>query len=140
MGFSRLVLASPLLFGLVAAVVVDRTTASEPVVAEPLPSAADLQLHQYVYVDFPRQLQMLDNETALAERFVLLQQQRVNGYRPFRSFHQYGATYSADQFAQLQLLAAQQELACLHQRKADLWRERQAIVQMLLTTPPSGGN
>jgi hypothetical protein len=137
MSFSRLVIRSLLTLGLLATGAVERATASEPGTVAAVPSAVDLQLQQYVYVDFPRQLQMLDNETALAERFVVLQRQRVNGYRPFRSFHQYGATYFADQSAQLQLLAAQHELACLYQRKTDLWRERQTIVTMLLAAQAS---
>jgi hypothetical protein len=135
MKFSIVVIAIALVFGWNAVGAVDRATAGDDVVSASAPSAAHRQLYQYIYVDFPRQLQMLDNETALAEQFVALQRQRVNGYRPFRSFHQYGATYFADQAAQLELLAAQQELACLHQRTADLWRERQAIVHALLAMP-----
>jgi hypothetical protein len=57
---------------------------------------------------------------------------RVNSFRPFRSFHQYGATYFVDQSWQLELLAAQQRLECLRIAKIDLWRQRQTLAVLYL--------
>jgi hypothetical protein len=91
-------------------------------------TAAELQLHQYFYIDFPRRLQAIDDQTTLAEHEVRLLQERVDGYRPFRSFGRYSAAYTADRLAQLHLLAAQQRLACLAHARTDHWRERQAVV------------
>jgi hypothetical protein len=106
--------------------------------ADPLPAPqaataiAELEMQRYLYVEFPRQIQAINDETALAERHVAFLKQRVDGYQPFRSFHQYAATYTADQLAQLELLAAQQAAARLRHHKADLWRERQMAVQLML--------
>jgi hypothetical protein len=86
--------------------------------------ARTLALHQYFYVDFPRQLQALEDETELAEAELALIARRVNGYRPFRSFGRYAATYTADQSWQLAWRAAQQRLDCLRNDQADLWRQR----------------
>jgi hypothetical protein len=103
-----------------------RPSVAEEFAAEPVAwEAADVAAHQYFYLDFSRQLQALDDAIVLAEYNVVYWQQRVAGYQPFRSFGRYAATYSVDQRAQLQLVAAQQELACLVRAKGDLWRERQ---------------
>ena len=95
-------------------------------------SAADLALHQYLYLDFPRAIQALADERALAEAELALMARRVDSFRPFRSFGRYGATYFTDQSAQIALLAARQRVACLADAEADLWRERQAIVAHFL--------
>ena len=108
---------------------VDRAVGVEP---RPQFTPAQLAVLQYAYADFPRQLQAANNDAAYAEHRVAFLQQRVASYRPFRSFQQYGATYSADQLAQLQLLAAQQDLACLNQMQVDVWRQRQAVVAAML--------
>jgi hypothetical protein len=86
--------------------------------------ARTLALHQYFYVDFPRQLQAIEDETELAEAELALIARRVNGYRPFRSFGRYAATYTVDQSWQIALLAAKQRLECLRDDQADLWRQR----------------
>ncbi len=86
--------------------------------------ARTLALHQYFYVDFPRQLQSLENETQLAEAELALIARRVDSYRPFRSFGRYAATYTADQSWQIAWRAAQQRLECLRNDQADLWRQR----------------
>jgi hypothetical protein len=86
--------------------------------------ARTLAIHQYFYVDFPRQLQTLENETQLVEAELALIVRRVESYRPFRSFGRYAATYTADQSWQIALLAAQQRLECLRNDQADLWRQR----------------
>ncbi len=86
--------------------------------------ARTLALHQYFYVDFPRQLQSLENETQLAEAELALIARRVDSYRPFRSFGRYAATYTADQSWQMAWRAAQQRLECLRNDQADLWRQR----------------
>jgi hypothetical protein len=91
-----------------------------------------LQLNQYFYVDFARQLQALDNQSQLAEAELALIARRVESYRPFRSFHQYAATYTVDQQWQLALLAAQQRVQCLRNAQADLWRQRQMMASLYL--------
>jgi hypothetical protein len=101
-----------------------------PKPAGPTVTLAQLQLQQYFYVDFPRQIQWLDNQTQLAEAELALIARRVNGYRPFRSFHQYAATYTVDQQWQIALVAAQQRVQCLQNAQADLWRQRQAIAAL----------
>jgi hypothetical protein len=109
--------------------------------AEPLPQPASptplltepqIQLARYFYVDFPSQLQALNNATQLAEADLALIARRVESYRPFRSFHQYAATYTVDGQWQLALLAAQQRLQCLRNAEAELWRQRQAIATIYL--------
>jgi hypothetical protein len=131
MNFRPLAAAALLSAGLFTAA--HRAAADEPT---PQFTPAQLAILQYAYVDFPRQMEAANNDAALAQRTVDVLQQRVAGYRPFRSFHQYGATYSVDQVAQLQLLAAQQDLACINQRQIDLWRQRQAVVAALLQQAP----
>jgi hypothetical protein len=101
---------------------------SDDAIGQPIFTAADVQLNAYLYHDFPRRLQALDDQTMLAEQEVRLLQDRVDGYRPFRSFGRYSAAYTADRLAQLHLLAAQKRLVCLAHAKADLWRQRQAVV------------
>jgi hypothetical protein len=85
------------------------------------------RLSDYLYIEFPRRWQALENGRQLAEAEVLVLQRRVDSYRPFRSFHQYSPTYTADMSWQLELLAAQQRLQCIANAEADLWRERQAV-------------
>lgn len=104
-------------------------SAAEPVRAFN-PAAA--QLSQYFYVDFPRALAAADAEIALAAQVVAVEQARVISYQPFRSFHQYGATYFAEQSARVNLLAAQQRLECARQYRDALWRERQLVAAALL--------
>jgi hypothetical protein len=104
--------------------------------AAPLPlTATQLVLHQYVYVDFPRQLEAVNSAIAFAEKEVLFASRRVDSYRPFRSFGRYAATYTADQAAQLHLLFVQQQLHCLRRQKSGLWQERQALVAAMLQEP-----
>ena len=86
--------------------------------------ARQLALHQYFYVDFPRQVQALENEIELAEAEYDLIARRVASYRPFRSFGTYAATYTVDQSWQVALLAAGYRLECLRDQQADLWRQR----------------
>ena len=86
--------------------------------------ARTLEMHQYFYVDFPRRLQALENETQLAEAELALIARRVESYRPFRSFGRYAATYTADQSWQIARIAAQQRVECLRNDQADLWRQR----------------
>jgi len=111
-----------------------RVNSAEPI-ATPVPAAPatrgvaaidarTLALHQYFYVDFPRQLQAIEDEAELAEAELALIARRVNGYRPFRSFGRYAATYTADQSWQIAWRAAQQRLDCLRNDQADLWRQR----------------
>jgi hypothetical protein len=101
------------------------------------PSAAraaeptELALHQYFYIDFPRQLQFLQNEKQLAEAELNHIARRVESYRPFRSFGRYAATYTVDQSWQIALLAAQQRLECLRNDEADLWRQRRLAAEAL---------
>jgi hypothetical protein len=103
-----------------------RPSVAEELAVEPVAwEAADVAAHQYFYLDFARQLQSLDDAIVLAEYNVVYWQHRVAGYQPFRRFGRYAATYSVDQLAQMQLIAAQQELACLVRAKGDLWRARQ---------------
>jgi len=95
--------------------------------------ARALAVHQYFYVDFPRHVQALANETELAEAELALIARRVDSYRPFRSFGRYGATYFADQSWQVELLAAQQRLECLRDLDADLWRQKQVTAALYLS-------
>jgi hypothetical protein len=96
------------------------------------PLLAAIDLHNRFYVDFARQLDAIDSEIALAERTVAILRTRVAGYRPFRSFHQYGATYTVDQWTQLDMLAAEQRLACLQRHRDYLWHERQMAAHQLM--------
>ena len=122
------------LAALIVLIIAPIASAAEPI-ATPAPAAPathgvavidarTLALHQYFYVDFPRQLQQLENETQLAEAELALIARRVESYRPFRSFGRYAATYTADQSWQIAVLAAQQRLECLRNDQADLWRQR----------------
>jgi hypothetical protein len=86
--------------------------------------ARTLAMHQYFYVDFPRRLQMLENEIQLAEAELALIARRVESYRPFRSFGRYAATYTADQSWQIAWVAAKHRVECLRNDQADLWRQR----------------
>ena len=110
-----------------------RSTISTANAEEPMVQVIDPQAllaHQYFYGDFPRQWQALQNERQYLEAELRALQLRSDSYRPFRSFHQYGATYTADMGWQLELLAARQRLACLANAEADLWRQRQAAAQL----------
>jgi hypothetical protein len=110
--------------------------AAEPLPpVEPAPVAAatiDLAAYRYIYDEFPRQMRSLQNHIALAEAEVAVAYDRFEGYRPFRSFGRYAATYTADQAAQLHLLALAQQLECLRDEEATLWRQRQAAAAQLL--------
>jgi hypothetical protein len=96
------------------------------------PSLAAIDLHHRFYVDFARALDAIDAEIALAERTVAILRTRVAGYRPFRSFHQYGATYTVDQGMQLELLAAEQRITCLRTQRNELWHARQMAAYQLM--------
>lgn len=102
----------------------------------PAVGAQALALHQYFYVDFPRAVQAVVDERTLLEAEVKALELRVAGYRPFRSFRQYGATYTADIGWQLELLAARQRLAWLANTEADLWRERSLVAATLAPAAP----
>jgi hypothetical protein len=106
--------------------------AAEPVVgraeAVRAPTAAEVQLAQYLYVDFPRCIESLENDRELAAAELDFLRARVDGYRPFRSFGQYSPAYTADRSWQLALLAAEQRQTELQNAEADLWRQRQAVV------------
>ncbi len=91
-------------------------------------NAAELALHQYFYIDFPRQLQALQYKRQLAEAEIALIARRLETYRPSRSFGRYGATYTADLATQIDLLAAQHVLTCFRDEEVDLWRERRLIL------------
>jgi hypothetical protein len=91
--------------------------------------AATVRTYQYFYRDFPRQVQALENERQLAEADAAYVARRVNSFRPFRSFHEYGATYFVDQAWQIEWLAAQQRLDCLSNVQADLWQARRAMAE-----------
>jgi hypothetical protein len=97
--------------------------AAEP--ARPTLTPESFALYQVIYRDLPLQFEALDAEIALAARAVLIAQARVNCYQPFRSFGKYGATYFADQTAQLELLAAVNQLRCLERERDILWQQRQ---------------
>ena len=86
---------------------------------------ATVRAYQYFYRDFPRQVQALENERQLAEADAAYVARRVNSFRPFRSFHEYGATYFVDQAWQIEWLAAQHRMGCLDNAQADLWQQRQ---------------
>jgi hypothetical protein len=87
------------------------------------------EMHQYFYVDFPRQLRALQRERELAEADLALVARRVESYRPFRSFGRYAATYTADLSWQVELLAAEHRLECVREKEIDLWRERRMAAE-----------
>ncbi|HMO84926.1 MAG TPA: hypothetical protein PKC18_08420 [Lacipirellulaceae bacterium] len=91
------------------------------------PTVEQIAWHDLFYVEFARQLADVNAQIVLAERHVGLLRRKVDSYRPMRSFGRYGATYLADQSAQLQLLAAEYDLQCLLRAKSDLWRRRQLM-------------
>lgn len=101
------------------------------VATQPL-TAAQLEVVNYAYSVFPQQLAAAQRHAALAEYESALWQQRVKSFEPMRSFGVYGATYFADQSAQLEAFAAQQRVECARQHIANLWRERQATVAALM--------
>lgn len=121
---------------LVAAFVVIALVAPEASAQSLPPISAEQQLVHYFYVDFPARLDAINNQIALAEAELTLLARRVDQFRPMRSFRQYGATYLADQAAQVGLLAAHQQVACLHAQKSALWRERQLVAEQLLANSP----
>lgn len=102
----------------------------------PTADLIDAQLQQYFYVDFPQRLKSINNQIAFAEAELTFLGRRLDQYRPMRSFHQYGATYLADQSAQLAVLASRQNLDCLRAQKTALWRERQAIAEQAFAATP----
>ena len=117
----------------IACIVLSICSAGPAPAAEQLtPSLSAIELQNRFYVDFARQRDAIDSEIALAERTVAILRTRVAGYRPFRSFHQYGATYTVDQWTQLDLLAAEQRLAYLQRQRDDLWRQRQMAAYQLM--------
>jgi len=106
------------------------STAGEPTVSAA--STIDLRAYQYIYADFPRRLRALRDQQALAEAELIVAYNRAASYEPFRRFGRYAATYMADQTAQLEVLAAQQRLRCLHDDVTALWRERQAVAAQMM--------
>lgn len=124
---------SALIAAIAYALLAPRTHAAEPIApgttpSSPTPTAAQVKLSQYLYVDFPRCVQSLANERELADAELDFLRARVDNYRPFRSFKQYSPAYTADRSWQLALLAAKQRRQELENVEADLWRERRAIV------------
>jgi hypothetical protein len=106
--------------------------AQEPSVATQHLTPAQLVVVSYTYSVFPQQLAAAERYAALAEYEAALWQQRVKSFEPMRSFDVYGATYFADQSAQLEAFAAHQRAECARQHVANLWRERQATVAALM--------
>jgi hypothetical protein len=119
-----------LLLALAATLALFRATSTHA--AEPALTPAQLAVLNYAYNDFPRELNCANNEVAYAQARLALAQNRAVSYAPFRTFHQYGATYSADQIAQLRLLEARQAADCTNQYQLEVWRQRQAIVAAIL--------
>jgi hypothetical protein len=74
----------------------------------------------------------------LAEAEITLIARRLETYRPSRSFGRYGATYSADFAAQVDLLAAQRVITCLRNEEADLWRQRRLTAEQAILSNASG--
>jgi hypothetical protein len=114
-----------------------RSDAAEAVVGDPVDAGVQvidpqaLAVHQYFYVDFPQRLAALQAERSLAEAEIRSLERRVDSYRPMRSFHQYGATYTADMRWQWELAAARLNLVCLQNAESALWRERQLTAMRL---------
>ena len=100
----------------------------EPVVAL---TAAQQQLQDYLYVTYPNYLATLAERIQLAEATIDVLTARVEAYRPFRSFHEYSPTWTAEQDTRLALLAARQELSTLRRIEAALPRYHQANVARL---------
>jgi len=118
---------APLLACLLTAVIVPRATAQPPEVA-----AVDFEFHRYFYVEFPARLASINNQMERAEAELTYYERLVDQYRPMRSFGRYGATYSADQAAQIALQAARQRVDCLRDERIALWRERQFVAERML--------
>ncbi len=121
------------LLALVAASTLTALFVSRTAADPPATGVAAVELQQYFYIDFPCRLESINNQIALAEAELNYQARRADLYRPMRSFHQYGATYLADQSAQISVLAAKHDLDCLRDQRIALWRERQAVAQRMLT-------
>jgi hypothetical protein len=102
-----------------------------PVATQPL-TPAQMAVVNYTYSVFPQQLAAAERYAALAEYEAALWQQRVKSFEPMRSFGVYGATYFADQSAQLEAFAAHQRAECARQQVANQWRERQAMAAALM--------
>jgi hypothetical protein len=120
-------------------------TAAEPLPPDgsapaeaPVVDANQLALHQYFYIDFPRQLEALQYKRYLAEAEIALIARRLETFRPSRSFGRYSATYTADLAAQIDLLAAQRALACLRDAEADLWRQRRLLAEEAMASSDAG--
>lgn len=86
----------------------------------------------YAYHVFPHELAAAERGAALAEYEAALWQQRAKSYEPMRSFGAYGATYLANQTAQLEAFAAQQRAECARHHVTNLWRFRQRTVAILM--------
>jgi hypothetical protein len=100
-------------------------------VGEAPPTAQQVVLHQYFYVDFPRAVDRLAYERQLAEAELTLVARRLEQAAPARSFGMYSATFTADMAWQIDYLAAQRRLECLQQAEADLWRQRHAVAALI---------
>jgi hypothetical protein len=129
---------------LVLAAIASSAGGAEPILAPVPNSQADgsitvidnraIAMHEYFYIDFPRQLRALQRERELAEADLALAALRVESYRPFRSFGRYAATYTADLSWQVELIAAEYRLECLREKEADLWRQRRLIAEQFVLT------
>jgi hypothetical protein len=108
------------------------TGAQELQVAPQTLTPAPMAVVNYAYGVFPQQLAAAERHAMLAEYEAALWQQRVKSFEPMRSFGVYGASYLADQSAQLEAFAAQHRAECARQQVANLWCERQATVAALM--------
>ncbi|MBX3434209.1 MAG: hypothetical protein KF847_12875 [Pirellulales bacterium] len=94
-------------------------------------SAAEQRLHDYLYFIYPQYVAALQDHIQLAQREVDVLAARVKAYRPFESFRQNSPTWTAEQDAQLALLAAEQRLRMLRRIDADLWIYHRANIARL---------
>lgn len=94
---------------------------------------AEQQLHRFSYVQYPRLVKQLDAAIRLAEAELAVSIDRVENYRPFRTFNQYTPAYYAEQTWRLRTLAAQQRLEELREERLDLSRYQRDVVAGLQT-------
>ncbi|MEQ8209743.1 MAG: hypothetical protein RH917_07910 [Lacipirellulaceae bacterium] len=89
---------------------------------------AEQQLHRFRYIQYPRLVKQLDAAIRLAEAELAVSIDRVENYRPFRTFNQYSPAYFAEQTWRLRTLAAQQRLKELREERLDLSRYQRDVV------------
>ena len=106
---------------------------AETTAAPTAPTAEQLALHRYFYIDFPRAIERVTAERHLAEAELSLVARRLEQAAPARSFGAYGAIYTADLAWQIDYAAAQLRLVCLQNAEADLWRQRQSVAAACLS-------